>query len=302
MNEIPFFSIIVPAFNRALLLPALFHSVISQNFPNWECIVVDDGSTDNTKQVVESFVKSDSRFKYVFQENAERSVARNKGAQKAKGLYLLFLDSDDYYLPGFLTSVYQCLVFKKEPVGMLITGYHILREGESEKPELVVESEWDGNSTRFFYKIPVIPARMVIHASIFKTHFFDENIVVVEDQVLCFYIAADFPVWYFPELNGVVYRIHEQNSVNPNKNPFVLRLAGLRRFFSDNKYKRAAAKIPRRERKKLLAHCMYKIGVHHSQLNSLLNAIVWFFRAQIACPGYKWKEMIYSILVFRLKG
>jgi len=296
MKSMPFFSVIVPAYNRALLLPFLFESLLQQNYSEWECIVVDDGSTDNTAEIVKSFSSSDSRFRYVYQQNAERSAARNRGARMANGTYLLFLDSDDFYLQEFLLSVHDWLRLKQYPVGMLVTGFHILREGSDSEPQIVNDAMHTNDVLTFLYRVPVIPARMVIHSKVFKSHSFDERIVVVEDQILCFSIASDFPIWHAPQLNGVVYRIHEQNSVNPEKNPFLPRLAGLQLFFSDSKYKRAVDLIPSRERGKLLAHCMYKIGMHHLGLRQKSKAFLWFLKGQVTCPGYKWKEMIYSLL------
>ena len=92
----PFFSVVIPTYNRAHLIKETIESVQKQTFSDWELIIVDDGSTDDTKSVVKSV--DDKRIQYVFQENAERSVARNNGFRHAKGQYICFLDSDDYYL------------------------------------------------------------------------------------------------------------------------------------------------------------------------------------------------------------
>lgn len=88
-------SIIIPVFNKAEYLAETLLSVINQTHADWECIVVDDGSTDNIKSIVESFQKKDSRFVYLYQKNQGPSVARNNGILKSKGEYILPLDSDD---------------------------------------------------------------------------------------------------------------------------------------------------------------------------------------------------------------
>jgi glycosyltransferase involved in cell wall biosynthesis len=90
---IPFFSVVVPVYNRATLLPRAIDSLLNQEFRNFEIIIVDDGSTDETEKVVSSF--QDNRIKYFKQVNRGVTVARNLGASKATGAYLLFLDSDD---------------------------------------------------------------------------------------------------------------------------------------------------------------------------------------------------------------
>lgn len=87
------FSIVIPTYNRADKIGRAIHSVLDQNFTNYELIIVDDGSTDNTKEVVNSF--QDERVNYYLIQNAERGAARNFGAKKGVGKYLTFLDSDD---------------------------------------------------------------------------------------------------------------------------------------------------------------------------------------------------------------
>jgi len=88
-------SVIIPSFNYAWFLPQTLSSVLAQTYSQWECIIVDDGSTDDTQQVVSNFVKDDSRIKYIRQENSGQSAARNNGIINAKGAYIQFLDADD---------------------------------------------------------------------------------------------------------------------------------------------------------------------------------------------------------------
>jgi glycosyltransferase involved in cell wall biosynthesis len=91
----PLVSIIVPCYNQAQYLDEALDSVLKQSFENWECIIVDDGSPDNTEEVVEKWLEKDSRFKYVFQENGGLSSARNYGISKSEGEFILPLDADD---------------------------------------------------------------------------------------------------------------------------------------------------------------------------------------------------------------
>ena len=95
-----FFSVIIPTYNRAGLIGKAIDSVLAQTFADWELLIIDDGSTDNTRQIVEAY--TDRRVKYIYQENAERSAARNNGVAQAAGKYICFLDSDDYCLPDRL--------------------------------------------------------------------------------------------------------------------------------------------------------------------------------------------------------
>ena len=105
--ENPIFSIIVPTFNRADKLRGCIASIISQSFTDWELIIIDDGSTDKTNEVVHTY--KDVRLRYVLQENQERSAARNHGLELATGEWICFLDSDDEYAPTHLEVLYKCI-------------------------------------------------------------------------------------------------------------------------------------------------------------------------------------------------
>jgi glycosyltransferase involved in cell wall biosynthesis len=92
-NDDILISIIVPTYNRAALIDKTIHSLLNQTKDNFEIIIVDDGSTDNTKHIIDLF--TDSRISYFYKENSERGATRNYGVQKAKGSYINFFDSDD---------------------------------------------------------------------------------------------------------------------------------------------------------------------------------------------------------------
>ncbi len=96
-------SVIIPTYNRAKSLPKAIESVKEQDEVNWELLIVDDGSVDNTEKVIRKY--TDKRITYVYQEHSGVSVARNHGAKIAQGSYLLFLDSDDILLPGLFRQL-----------------------------------------------------------------------------------------------------------------------------------------------------------------------------------------------------
>ena len=98
---VDFISIIVPTFNRAHSISQCIDSVVEQHSGNWELLIIDDGSRDNTPEVVQPYLQDD-RIKYYYQENKGVSAARNVGALMARGEYLIFLDSDDIIYPDLL--------------------------------------------------------------------------------------------------------------------------------------------------------------------------------------------------------
>ncbi len=98
----PLFTVVIPTYNRATFIHKTIESVIAQNFKNFEIVIIDDGSTDNTEAVVNTF--SDHRISYYWKENGERGAARNEGARRAKGMYVNFLDSDDVLFDNHLSA------------------------------------------------------------------------------------------------------------------------------------------------------------------------------------------------------
>lgn len=98
----PTFTIIIPAYNVQEYILRCLNSVQRQTFENFECIIVDDGSTDNTLNIIYNFVKNDTRFKVITQENMRQGAARNKALDIARGDWIAFLDSDDWYESNFL--------------------------------------------------------------------------------------------------------------------------------------------------------------------------------------------------------
>lgn len=109
----PFFSIIIPSYNRAPQLVQTLHSLLVQSFEDFEIIVVDDGSTDNTQELMNDYCTNYSFIKYQKQKNNGVCAARNNGAKIAKGDYLIFLDSDDLVEISWLKDFYQGILKEK---------------------------------------------------------------------------------------------------------------------------------------------------------------------------------------------
>lgn len=100
-------SIIIPAYNAALYLERTLRSVFEQSLPDFEIVLIDDGSTDSTGQIVEKLQQKDPRLNYFYKDNGGVSSARNLGIEKARGEFISFLDSDDTYEPDFLEKMYN---------------------------------------------------------------------------------------------------------------------------------------------------------------------------------------------------
>src|SRR5690349_14699057 len=105
----PFFSIIIPTYNRAKYLTKSLNSILAQEFSSYEVLVVDDGSTDNSREFITDLSKKNQNIRYFHKENEERSIARNYGIMRASGKYVCFLDSDDILYPNHLAVAYELL-------------------------------------------------------------------------------------------------------------------------------------------------------------------------------------------------
>lgn len=147
----PAISVIIPSFNRATLVLQAVQSVFAQTFSDYEVIVVDDGSTDDTKEALAAFGNA-SNFRYHYQRNSGRSTARNQGFALAQGHFILFLDSDDLLFPDALAHLYETA--QSSPAGMIVgqvefaneqmekvwllkPSHETCREGRSAYPSLI---------------------------------------------------------------------------------------------------------------------------------------------------------------------
>lgn len=122
----PKVSIILPVYNKEEYLPAAFNSLLNQSYQDWELIVVDDGSTDTSDEIIEHFARQDPRITSLSQENRGVSAARNSGLSKAAGEWVWFVDADDIPDKDFLANVFACSMDEK--VGIIVGNYERLEK------------------------------------------------------------------------------------------------------------------------------------------------------------------------------
>ena len=130
--QAPFFSVIVPTYNRADLLPRSLRSILAQSFQAFEVIVIDDGSTDDTRNAIGQF--SDNRVRYFYQNNSGRCAARNAGASKARAPILVFLDSDDEVEQEWLENLASG--FNDSETGVVCCGVRIIFQDAQQQEKL----------------------------------------------------------------------------------------------------------------------------------------------------------------------
>lgn len=215
----PFFSIILPTYNRAAFIAQAIDSVLNQTYSDFELIIIDDGSKDNTKEVVASF--NDERVSYYFQENQERSVARNNGIQKAKGQYICFLDSDDYYLPNHLRVLNENIKENNFPVALFHTYQKYKVNGKESNPIYFDDyanaklSAADCSLINNVWLFSPAVQTIAIHKDICSTILFDSTPIPFECYEFIGRIAAKYNVIKIKE-RTVMMQIHDNNSTTYN--------------------------------------------------------------------------------------
>ena len=201
------FSIVIPTYNRVAFLPKAIESVLAQTYTDWELIIVDDGSTDNTREVVSQY--NDERVTYIYQQNAERSVARNNGINHAKGDYVCFLDSDNVMLPNRLQLLSETIT--KKACYFTDIEYRNEEKGASQI-KIGRKYPFPMDVDMLIQDIIATP-QLCCATEILRKHQFNPALSIGEDMELLFRITAEYPLIYIPNQATVVEVEHEGRSV-----------------------------------------------------------------------------------------
>ena len=196
--------IIIPAFNAARYLPAAIESVISQTFDDWQILLVDDGSTDNTQEIVNSFLdRLGPKIKYIKQENRGVSAARNTAILASKAEFLALLDADDMWMPCRLSESLKVLV--ERPQAGLCYGLIT-----SIDPDGRLGNSWEGNlsnaaghiAPQIYLRAVELPSPTITirRICIDEVGIFDESLRVTEDRDLWLRIALRYEVAFVPKV------------------------------------------------------------------------------------------------------
>ena len=212
----PKISAVIPSYNCEKFLPTAVESVLNQTYQDFELIVVDDGSTDDTKDIVLNYARANkNRIKYIFQNNGGPSAARNTGLRAAQAEYITFLDSDDYWDITFFEKGLKALEDGKCDIVVCDNYRTELRDGKVVSKVIVRRSDLlDRNSDLFleFLKKDLIggPSRTICRKSIFEA-------IGGYDETLWLYQEWDFWIRFFKMprkiklLREVLYYYHVRN-------------------------------------------------------------------------------------------
>lgn len=170
----PRFSVVIPTYNRATSITHTLSSCFEQTFDDFEVIVVDDGSSDDTLHVLSEI--SDKRLRFVTQENAGPAAARNHGMREARGRYIAFLDSDDLWYPEFLEAANQSI---NEHGDVLLYGQIIVDRGVDRywiKPERPLGAEESIYDFLYVYGGFIQTSTMVVPSALCEKVQWDESV------------------------------------------------------------------------------------------------------------------------------
>lgn len=189
----------MPAYNSASTIESAVQSVVSQTYTNWELIVVDDGSTDNTADIIHAF--EHPGIVYLRQENQGQSSARNTGIKSAKGEYIAFLDADDMWETSKLEEQIACFINSSQDLGFVHTGYREFDEKREYNPRplrFVRKKQLSGFVFEdlvvhnFIGVLTVMVPKIILD----EVGYFDQNLVNSPDWDLWLRITKSYPVGY----------------------------------------------------------------------------------------------------------
>lgn len=204
----PFFSIIIPTYNRADRVVKAITSVLSQTFVDFEVLVVDDGSSDNTEAVVGRI--KDPRIRYFKKENEERSIARNFGMVHSNGKYVNFLDSDDLFFSHHLQTAYDLIANHGFPE-LAHTGYELK---EASGKILLTRDDFSNMGDRMMDDNILTVNSIFIREDIAKAHRFPpyRDAIISEDWCFFLQLLSRYPIVFTPIVTVTIVE-HEQRSL-----------------------------------------------------------------------------------------
>jgi glycosyltransferase involved in cell wall biosynthesis len=270
MSNSPFFSLVVPTFNRQALVVRAIASILNQTFSDFELWVIDDGSTDDTQYAVESF--NDPRLRYRRIDNSERGAARNTGIHASSGRYVTFLDSDDILYPNHLQSAFQKLTETGFPE-CYHQGYVIVNDAGRiiQRPH----AKQDLN-TALFNKGNVMSCMGVfVRRDILADNLFNEDrrLAGLEDWELWIRLASKFRFYYYPNVTSALLQHDARTSMRAERIQLVRRAMLFMRLITTN---RLVVNAYGPYLKKLRANVYSYVSLHLSG-NPLEKRAAWGF-------------------------
>ncbi len=215
------FSIILPVYNGAHVIGEAIESVLAQTEPDWELIIIDDGSVDHTREVLQPYAVN-GKIQIIFQQNSGVSAARNAGAKRAKGAYFAFLDADDVWYPNHL-AVMRDLIEKYPTAGLYgtFTRTELQNGGKLDdcnfldrNEDVLLEDFFEAYSNDRSAKVFTIITTCIAAGAFAKAGGFPKECAIGEDLELSLRVAAYYPV----VLSGMATAVYRKQNSTATKN------------------------------------------------------------------------------------
>ena len=205
----PTVSVIIPTYNRRNYVPASIQSVLDQTYGDYEIVVVDDGSTDNTRELLERWIESGT-IRYIRQENKGAAAASNRGFKEASGELITFLDSDDLWPEDKLE--WQVQYLREHPEMGAVGGAHqfIDKDGEKSKSPIVREGEYAFENVFTGTPVVSIGAALIRCRLVDEAGGFDESIETQDFDLWMKLARRGCRIAIFPRVS-LYYRVHGEN-------------------------------------------------------------------------------------------
>ena len=228
MLNCPFFSVIVPVYNRSELLPETIDSVLNQEYTNLELLLIDDGSEDNSSSIIKLYSDKDNRIVPIYlKENEGRCKARNEGIKRAKGKWICHLDSDDLYYSDHLLNLYNLINEHPEYKAFAVNQNTNHKFIHNNYKDLTYDKvEW--GIERFIFDNP-ITANQLCFSKKLNIFWADERIPISEDWLFMRNLALRTPILKTSAIT-VNLRDHDNRTIRFDSNE------GLERFVHFNIY------------------------------------------------------------------
>ncbi|TRX04542.1 glycosyltransferase family 2 protein [Flavobacterium gawalongense] len=217
----PLISVIMPAYNASDYIMEAINSVIGQTYNNWELIIVNDGSTDSTAEIIKGYLSIDNRIYYYYQENGKQGKARNLAISKSKGEYLAFLDADDLWVNNKLEIQVEQIQLKN--VDLVFSNAFVINDSEKTDLNKVIhcyQGFLDSNEglDRMIERnrIPILTV-LVKRSKVIEVGMFSEKINMHEDSHLWLKLLINKAVLYGSNETLAIYRIHKNSSTANEK-------------------------------------------------------------------------------------
>ena len=287
----PFFSIIIPTFNRSELIVTTLLSTLNQIYDDLEVIVVDDGGSDNTEQVVSSL--SNIKIRYFKKENGERGAARNFGLKKATGNYVTFLDSDDLLYPNYLSEAIRFIKEKNLP-DFFYQGYNIVnKKGE----KILVVNKLRSNSKldlilegNFLACQGVFVKREIALKNLFNDDYFLSG---SEDYELWLRLSNRFDLIQNPVVTSALVEHEDRSVININPNNLIKRKELMLSYLQLNEEFNTVWK---KYRHIIKSNAYSYISLHLALANYKSLSLKYFFLSVWFNPNFLFKRRFLTII------